>query len=465
MTVADPEEVVARRLRRLATFANAEPSSPVDDVGDGGPSHRAAAVAAVAIVLALVGASLALLRASDHRVVAVGPAAAPGGTTELLAASGLSARRTAASVWTGHDLLVWGGSGPNGEPLADGAALDPSANRWRPLPPAPIGPRSDAAAVWTGTEMLVWGGSGGGETLADGAAFNPQTNRWRTIADQPFGGGTRSVAVWTGREMLVVSGFNAALVASAYDPRTDRWRRLATPEGALVMPYPQATWTGTQLVLLMWTSPTPILGGPGTPSPVATGVPPLPASAASPPLAPPSTLAARPAVDPSSPPPLVPAPLPVIKGPNSDMFLVSYSPSTDSWSRLPPVALKDGGLPRLAWTDHELLLLQSSAPGAAFDPARGTWRPLAAPPADGAVNANPVWTGKVALFWAAGSTGYAYDLARDAWSTYDAGGLARRIDAAVVAWTGEYLVGWGSFVDRATGAYENDGIRYRPPRS
>jgi hypothetical protein len=460
MTVADPEEVVARRLRRLAEFANAEASSPVNDVGDGQPSHHAAAAAALAIVLALVGGSLALLRGSDHRVVAVGPAAAPGGTTQLLAASGLSGRRTEASVWTGHELLVWGGAGPHGEPLADGAALDPSANRWRPLPPAPIGARGDAAAVWTGTEMLVWGGSGSGQTLADGAAFNPQTNRWRTIADQPFGGGTRSVAVWTGREMLVVAGSNGPIVASAYDPRTDRWRRLAAPDGALAAPYPQAAWTGTELVLLMWTSPTPILGGPGSPSPMATGAPPSPAL---PPVAPPSTLAARAAVDPSSPPPL--PPMPIINGPNSGMFLVSYSPSTDSWSRLPPVALKDGGLPRLAWTDHELLVLQSSAPGAAFDPARRTWRPLAAPPADGAVNANPVWTGTVALFWAAGSTGYAYDLARDAWSTFDAGGLARRIDGAVVAWTGEYLVGWGSFVDRATGASDNDGIRYRPPRS
>ncbi len=47
----------------------------------------------------------------------------------------------------------------------------PGPNQWVSLPTAPLGGRAAPAAVWTGGEMIVWGGYYGGRDKADGAAF------------------------------------------------------------------------------------------------------------------------------------------------------------------------------------------------------------------------------------------------------------------------------------------------------
>jgi hypothetical protein len=83
-----------------------------------------------------------------------------------------SGRAHAAAVWTGRRLLVWGGE--TGRPGAfvtppHGLAYDPRADRWSPLPQAPLQGRLDPLAVWTGHALIVWGGAGKG----DGAAFTP----------------------------------------------------------------------------------------------------------------------------------------------------------------------------------------------------------------------------------------------------------------------------------------------------
>ena len=87
----------------------------------------------------------------------------------------------AAAVWTGKRLLIWGGttSTPSGVKLVtpnQGLAYDPKANRWSPLPRAPLPGRLDPTAVWTGHAMIVWGGHTPAIPLfADGAAFRPAT--------------------------------------------------------------------------------------------------------------------------------------------------------------------------------------------------------------------------------------------------------------------------------------------------
>jgi hypothetical protein len=113
-----------------------------------------------------------------------------------LAAAPLSRRVGHSAVWSGTQLLLWGGRVPGGGAKADGAAYDPVGDRWRRLPPAPVAGRFGHAAVWTGTEVLVWGGmrpdrAGRSEVaLADGAAYQPATRRWRRIAPAPFAGDT-----------------------------------------------------------------------------------------------------------------------------------------------------------------------------------------------------------------------------------------------------------------------------------
>ncbi len=169
-------------------------------------------------------------------------------------------------VWTGRELLVWGGqSGPHDAVVhGDGAAYDPVRRVWRELPSAPLTPRTAAAAVWTGRELIVWGGydpldSGGLHVAGDGAAYDPARQAWRRLPPAPLSARADATAVWTGREVLVVGGIPAVRTdqdrgftdGAAYDPARDTWRRLAPspqPRGSLMAQH--LVWTGTRL--LVW---------------------------------------------------------------------------------------------------------------------------------------------------------------------------------------------------------------------
>lgn len=71
-------------------------------------------------------------------------------------------------------MLVWGGvtgDSPSSPVPPSGVAYDPAANRWSALPTAPLRGRAGPTVVWTGHEMIVWGGWIG--SLTDGAAYTP----------------------------------------------------------------------------------------------------------------------------------------------------------------------------------------------------------------------------------------------------------------------------------------------------
>jgi hypothetical protein len=141
-----------------------------------------------------------------------------------IAVAPIESRTNAVAVWTGSEVLIWGGRADN--VLADGAAYDPSSDTWRVLPTSPLSARSNTAAVWAGTELLVIGGlNDDGQPLYDSASFDPVSNQWQTL-DAEFGGPDYSIAVgWTGR-FAVVAGADGPetdlLVSNAflYDPDT-----------------------------------------------------------------------------------------------------------------------------------------------------------------------------------------------------------------------------------------------------
>jgi hypothetical protein len=104
------------------------------------------------------------------------------GTSHRLAPS--SGRVGQAAVWTGNRLLVWGGTTFPGASVTvrRGLGYEPLGNHWSPLPPSPLPGRVDPAAVWTGRELLVWGGTTNTcrknsachtQLHADGAVFSP----------------------------------------------------------------------------------------------------------------------------------------------------------------------------------------------------------------------------------------------------------------------------------------------------
>ncbi len=141
-----------------------------------------------------------------------------------------SMRNDFSSHWTGQKLLIWGGhdnlrdsSGVSYFPYAlfynDGGLYDPVTDTWELFnTPASISPRAFHASVWTGTEMLIWGGltsssncnvAGQNNSCIDqGAAFNPNTKTWRTIAASGSLGLFQSSAVFKDGAMYIVDGFS-----------------------------------------------------------------------------------------------------------------------------------------------------------------------------------------------------------------------------------------------------------------
>jgi N-acetylneuraminic acid mutarotase len=143
----------------------------------------------------------------------------------------------------------------------------------------------------------------------------------------------------------------------------------------------------------------------------------------------------------------------------------AYDPAGDRWRRIASSPLASRSEAFIAWTGKEVLiwggLMKASitgfgdefSDGALYDPARNTWRPMAAWPLTDRYGARAVWTGKRLVVWGGASAaagkdpppladGAAYDPATNKWTEMAAGPLAGRIaplagargDAALISW-------------------------------
>lgn len=179
------------------------------------------------------------------------------GNIRTIAPGPLGRRAAHSAVWTGSDMIVWGGTpGNDNVPAADGAAFDPATNTWRTIAAAPMEPRAGHSAIWTGSEMILWGGSAGPDgpsngAQAHGAAYDPATDSWRPIAEAPAGRLSHSV-VWTGSEMIVWGGRTPGHAPSAdgfaYAPLSDSWRELP-PLPVEARASHSAVWTGSEMII------------------------------------------------------------------------------------------------------------------------------------------------------------------------------------------------------------------------
>lgn len=168
-----------------------------------------------------------------------------------------SARFDQTMVWTGREMIVWGGTDaiPNTTYLHTGGRYNPVTDTWTPtsLANVPLG-RVGYTAVWTGSEMIIWGGVD--ESFHDassGGRYNPGTDVWTptNVPGAPLARNDHS-AVWTGREMIVWGGSSPGPDLNdgkRYDPATDNW----TPMTTINAPFPRlrhtAVWTGSQLIV------------------------------------------------------------------------------------------------------------------------------------------------------------------------------------------------------------------------
>jgi len=327
-------------------------------------------------------------------------------------------------VWTGAEMIVWGG----GNGIETGGRYDPSTDTWLPTSQDVDTPDdSNWTAVWTGTEIIFWGGSGDSPTYArTGRRYDPSTNRWSHMsigANAPLGRGAH-VAVWTGSEMIIWGGYGPSsrflATGARYDPLGDAWTLMSTTGAPIGREGGQAVWTGSEMIV--W-------GGRS----------------------------------------------------NFTAYTNSggrYAPSTDTWT--PTSAGAGVPSPRdqftLVWTGSEMIAWggyngSRLGSGGRYDPVQDRWAPTSASPLSARKEHTAVWTGAEMIVWggsvssldATTNTGARYDPQLDAWTPTETvnAPTGRRGHGAV--WTGAEMIVWsGQTSASSTGTYSNSGGRYDP---
>ena len=134
------------------------------------------------------------------------------GTDSWIATSTInapSARYSHKAVWTGGQMVIWGGQNANSDKLNSGGRYNPTTNNWLSTSTINAPSARDLhTAVWTASEMIVWGGAEGifGVTNT-GGRYNPVTDSWAATSNvAPPDAREGHTAVWTGTQMIVWGG-------------------------------------------------------------------------------------------------------------------------------------------------------------------------------------------------------------------------------------------------------------------
>jgi len=273
------------------------------------------------------------------------------------------ARSSSSVVWTGSEMIVFQGYvHAYGDVLNDGGRYDPVTDSWATLPPVNnLVPGLGSLVRWTGTRMLAWGGitteTWGDSYSRTGALYDPQTNSWTPMALYPFVLRGWHSSVWTGSELLLWGGEthdsqqNYTLYADGarYNPATNTWQ-MFIGSGAIPRAFHRAVWDGSRM--LVW-------GG------ALNGV---------------------------APPPQ------------------SYDPVANAWAPLSTFGApaNNATVRQSLWTGKWWLLGIMGTPytGLLYDPVGDEWRPMTS--VDGpssTVSTGPVWTKSEMMYWSGGRGG------------------------------------------------------------
>jgi N-acetylneuraminic acid mutarotase len=167
-----------------------------------------------------------------------------------------SIREAHTAVWTGTEMIVWGGyNGTSNTDTNTGDRYTPATDSWTPTSTtgAPE-PRDTHTAVWAGTMMVVWGG--GNEVFVPkdtGGRYDPTTNTW--LSTTTMGAPTARefhTAVWSGSRMVVWGGWDGLGdldTGGRYNPTADSWATTARPGAPTSRDAHTAVWTGTTMVV------------------------------------------------------------------------------------------------------------------------------------------------------------------------------------------------------------------------
>jgi serine/threonine protein kinase len=442
---------VTKDLETIQETAGQESSAPASASPAPSPFGRRTMLARVILLatggLLLIPGFIWWLKYSKPPTTHSLPSGLSNGWEQRASADLLKGRSSSASVWTGKEMIIFGGEGLNVS-FGDGARYDPDRNAWTPLLLQGAAPsaRTCATVVWTGSAMIVWGGFGGSDAedinRNDGARFYPTNDVWKPVSTTGAPGARYAhTAVWTGHEMLIWGGFSESRTqldaktndaylntGGRYDPATDSWKDITT-NGAPSRRIPDAAvWTGREM--LIW-------GGRNLTGSLNDGA--------------------------------------------------CYDPANDSWR---PMSMKGAPSPRsmalAAWTGKEMIVWSGFLPntnvglvyfndGARYNPQTDIWTPMninGAP--TGRVTTQAIWTGKEMLVWGGVNDAIAssykdprryvgdgarYSPTTDTWTTISAFDAPTPRAASAMVWSGKRLLLFGGY----NGKHLDDTFCYLPP--
>ncbi len=357
-------------------------------------------------------------------------------------------------VWTGTEVLVWG------QGFLLGGRYDPASDTWQPISSLEAPVQSPGlSVVWTGTEMIVWGGTGG-ET----GRYDPAADTWAPMSSTGAPSArTDHTAVWTGTEMIVWGGTDTGSASplddgGRYNPATDSWSPMSTSGLTASWQDHHAVWTGSEMLIWsglqhgarydpvsdVWSPPISLVNAPSPRSKesvVWTG----------------SELLVWGGRDPGS----------------SDNLGDGgrYDPQADQWT---PLSTSGSPTPReghsFIWTGSEVIvwggrvyLNNSVDTGGRYDPVVDQWLPTAQSPApEGRSHHGAAWTGNVMVIWGGRdlsgflTSGGRYDPLTDAWTPTTLAGAPNLLKDPWTFWTGRYVLFYSDTSE------SNDGGRYDP---
>lgn len=419
-----PDDQISIALSELADEA-APPRIMIDAAWRAGRRRRWAAIGGAAVAMAT---ALATVVAVSPLLSSRVPAARSGGRTvsplrpdsvaarsarwTSLPKAPIAARSEYTAVWTGKDMIVWGGYSNSNTQYGDGASYDPATRTWTKLAAGPLSARIFPVSVWTGKEMLIFGGAGN-RMYSDGAAYDPATSTWRKLAPVPhsLGGnltGSGSYAVWTGK-LMVAWGFfgrgggehgGGSLAAATYNPVSNSWTTGAAAPAQAPL-FGDAFWTGKEMIVWGSSATTGSSGGHLVGyayDPVAKKWSTLPAS--------PLGRAGRGSMLAAWTGQYL-----VVGGGYGSSGLekdaAAYDPATNRWTRMPnaPVGFEGNGTAPDVWTGSSVITIEDAVAGGrplSLDLATRSWSVGAKAPVPGRQEADELWTGSKVLVWGGG---------------------------------------------------------------
>ena len=384
------------------------------------------------------------------------------------------ARSLHTAVWTGHEMIVWGGQGPasNNGYLNTGLRYNPAADTWAFISTinAPTG-RAGAQAVWTGSEMIVWGGyicpnsaCYPQDYLSTGGRYNPATNTWTPMnANGAPPSLELQTAVWTGSVMVAggTNGYQSSWAGGRYSPATDTWQPMITNNSLHYCEDAKSVWTGKEVivwgapwctsrynpVLDHWTAvsyPTIWLGEQGA-SVIWSGTEMIVWGGL------------------------------VEMGPGFSLEPTNaggrYNPKNDTWQ---PTNLENVPSERshhsAVWTGSKMLIWGGgNYPGGKYNPVNDSWMMMSTANAPSYYYGySIVWTGTEMIIWGGGTatnTGSRYKSSSNSWTPISTAGLGNPMPDSrsynTTVWTGTDIISWGGQSgSQPWGVYTNTGVRY-----